>query len=50
MGREIRAFYRPVYSYFGETHSVDDALQVMICGVRFMQTVEQWYKESRIGR
>lgn len=46
MGKAIRAFYRAVYRYFGETHSVDDALQVTICGVRFLQAVEQWYEES----
>lgn len=47
MGQTIRAFYRAAYSYFGETHSLDDALQVMICGVRFLQTVERWYMETK---
>ncbi len=48
MGKAIRTFYQAVYSYFGETRSLEDALQVMICGVRFLQMAERWYKENGV--
>lgn len=46
MGEEIRAFYGAVYRYFGKAHCVEDALEVMTCGVKFLQAVERWYKKD----
>jgi hypothetical protein len=46
LGKEIRAFYTLVQHYFGQEHTTEDALAVIMQGVRFLRVAERWYRRS----
>lgn len=50
LGKEIRTFYTLVYRYFGQEHITEDALAVIMQGVRFLRVAERWYRRNAQDR
>jgi hypothetical protein len=46
LGKEIRTFYKLVWEYFGQEHTTEDALAVVLQGVRFLRVAERWYRRN----
>lgn len=47
-GRAIRLFYQAVWHYYTKEQTTDAALAVMEQGVKFLQTVEEWFERATI--
>jgi hypothetical protein len=44
LGREIRAFYRAVWTYY-PSESVEPALAVIAMGVAFLRAAKSWWED-----